>query len=68
MEKLQGNSLYTYLKQTKCHFLIKSENRRAEQILSVGVGTCGMGEDMGKGYKRVNMVQILCPCVCKWKN
>jgi hypothetical protein len=23
---------------------------------------------VGKGYRRVNMVQILCTHVCKWKN
>jgi hypothetical protein len=27
-----------------------------------------MGEDVGKGCRRVNMVQILCIHVCKWKN
>jgi hypothetical protein len=46
MEMSQGNSLYGYLKKTKCHSFsfTKSENRRAEQIVSgelvlVGVGT-----------------------------
>jgi hypothetical protein len=32
------------------------------------VGTNGRGEDIRKGYRRVNMVQILCTYVCKWKN
>jgi hypothetical protein len=27
----------------------------------------GKGEEMGKGYGRVNMVEILCTNVCKWK-
>jgi hypothetical protein len=26
------------------------------------------GKEMGKGHGRVNMVQILCTYVCKWKN
>jgi hypothetical protein len=26
-----------------------------------------VGEEMGKGCRRVNMVQILCVHVCKWK-
>jgi hypothetical protein len=49
-------------------FFTKLENRRAEQVLSGGAGTSGMGEDMGKGCGRVNMVQILYTLVCKWKN
>jgi hypothetical protein len=51
--------------------LTKLENRRAEQVLSVGggyFGTSGMGENVGKGFRRVNMLQILCIHVCKWKN
>jgi hypothetical protein len=58
------------LKQTKMSFFsfTKSENKRAEQILRGGVGTSGRGEIMGKGHGRVNIVQILCTHVCKWKN
>jgi hypothetical protein len=33
---------------------------------SWGVGT-REGEDVGKECRRVNMVQISCICVCKWK-
>jgi hypothetical protein len=52
------------------------ENRRAEQILPGegevvpvwGGGTSGRREEVGKGYRRVNMVQILCIHVCKWEN
>jgi hypothetical protein len=29
--------------------------------------TCGNGEDVQKGYRRVNMVEILCTHVRKWK-
>jgi hypothetical protein len=42
-----------------------------EQVLPVEVGwggTSGMGEDVGRGYRRVNMVQILFTHVYKWKN
>jgi hypothetical protein len=28
----------------------------------------GGGEEMRKGCRRVNIVQILCTHVCKWKN
>jgi hypothetical protein len=42
----------------------KSENRKAEQALWVGAGrefdTSEKGEEVGKGFQRVNMVQILC--------
>jgi hypothetical protein len=27
-----------------------------------------MEEEVGKGHERVNIVQILCTHVCKWKN
>jgi hypothetical protein len=31
------------------------------------VGISGKGEVVGKGCRRVNMVKILCICVCKYK-
>jgi hypothetical protein len=43
------------------------ENRRAEQVLPGGYGTSGRGEEVGKGCGNVNVVQILCTHVCKWK-
>jgi hypothetical protein len=43
------------------------ENRRAENVLSGRVGTSGKGKGVQKGYRRVNMVQILYTYVCKWK-
>jgi hypothetical protein len=67
MEMSQGNSLHSYHKQIKMLFIYlftKSENRRAEQVLSGGlvlVGGGGCGE-------RMNMVQILCTNVSKWRN
>jgi hypothetical protein len=41
----QGNSLCSYLKQTKMSFFsfTKLENKRAEQVLPGGVGTSGRG-------------------------
>jgi hypothetical protein len=33
-----------------------------------GVGTNGNGEEMGKGYRRVNLVQIMCTHVYKQNN
>jgi hypothetical protein len=71
IEMSQGNSLYSYLKETKMSFFFsftKLQNRRAEQALSWGWYQCGRVEDVGKGFTRVNMVQILCTHVCKWKN
>jgi hypothetical protein len=47
----------------------KLENKKAEQVLSDGFGTSGGGvEDVGKGCRRVNIMQILCTHICKWKN
>jgi hypothetical protein len=42
-------------------------NAHQEQVLS-GVGTNAREKDAGKGYRRVNMVQILYTHACKWKN
>jgi hypothetical protein len=45
-----GNSLYSYLKQTKMLFLfIKSENRKVEQVLSGELLPVGVGRRWGKG-------------------
>jgi hypothetical protein len=44
------------------------ENRRVEQALlgwGEEVEISGRGEEVGKGCKRVNMVQILCTHECK---
>jgi hypothetical protein len=47
--------------------LRKFKNRRVEQVLFNGVGTSGRREEVGKGCGKVNIVQILCAHVCKWK-
>jgi hypothetical protein len=50
MEISQGNSLYSYLKQKTMSFVFsKSEYRRAEQVLSGGVGNSGRERMWGKG-------------------
>jgi hypothetical protein len=43
----------------------KTENRRAEQVLYewLVVRTSGNGEDRRKGWRRMNMVKILCACI-----
>jgi hypothetical protein len=46
-------------------FLYKSENRRLEQILPQGIDTSGWEEEVGRGCRRVNMMQILCTHVYK---
>jgi hypothetical protein len=38
-----------------------------EQVLPWGVGTSGRAEDVEKGCRRMNTVQIFCTNVCKWK-
>jgi hypothetical protein len=70
MELSQGNSLCSYLKETKMSFFsfTKTEYRRAEQVLPGGVGNSGMQEKVEKGNRRVTMVLILCRHVSKWKN
>jgi hypothetical protein len=69
MEVPQGNSPYSYLKQSKmsCFSCIKFKNKRAKQVLPGGVGIRGKGVEMEKWW-RGNMVQILCAHICKWKN
>jgi hypothetical protein len=65
----------TILNKQKRSFLFslfcKTENGRVEQILT-GVGevdtTNGRGAEVGKGFRRVNMVQIHMKMECKWKN
>jgi hypothetical protein len=63
--------MYNYLKQTKCHcfsfFLYKI--REQEDVKGPAWALVPVGrEEVGKGCRRVNMVQMLCTRVCKWKN
>jgi hypothetical protein len=77
MEILQENSLHSflYLKQEKmsflkiCFFPIQSENKRAEQVLSrEGTVASGREDTVGKGGRRINIVQKLCTYISKCKN
>jgi hypothetical protein len=57
MELSQGNTLYSYLKQIKMSFsFTKLESRRTEQVLSESADTSGREEDVGKGYRSMNIV------------
>jgi hypothetical protein len=42
----------------------KNGGQEGKQVLS---GTSGRGEDKRKGYRRVNMLEILCIHVQKWE-
>jgi hypothetical protein len=67
----QGNSLCSYLKQAKCHFLnifLLQNWRTGGQSMACLGNWYQCSEDVGKGGRSVNMVQILCTHVCKWKN
>jgi hypothetical protein len=66
----QGN-LYSYLKQIKMSFVFsftKSEQEDRTGPAWEAVGNSGRQEEVGKGCRKVNMVQILCIHGCKWKN
>jgi hypothetical protein len=55
--------MYSYLKQTKMAFFFsfyKSGEQEGRTGPLWGVGTSGRREDVGKGCRRVNMMQILC--------
>jgi hypothetical protein len=68
-EMSQENSLYSYIKQTKRSFYFSfAEQEGRTGPVWWGADTSGRGEDVGKGCRRVNMVQILCTHVFKWKN
>jgi hypothetical protein len=45
----------------------KLENKRVEFFLTGGIGSSGSEENVGKVCRGVNMVQMLCTHVCKWK-
>jgi hypothetical protein len=61
----------TILNKQNCHFFFlsfaKLENRRVEQALPGEVDTSGRVEEVGKGCKKMNILQILCTQECKWK-
>jgi hypothetical protein len=49
-------------------FSTKSENRRVDQVLPDWAGGAGRRGEVGKGYRRMNMVQIIYTHVYKCKN
>jgi hypothetical protein len=71
MEISQGNSLYSYIKGTKMSFFFFFLfTNVGEQEGGTGPAWVGWyqweGEEMEKRCGRVNIVQILCACMCKW--
>jgi hypothetical protein len=48
--------------------LTKLENREGRAVPAGGIDTSGKGEDVRKGCRKVDTVQILYRPVCKWKN
>jgi hypothetical protein len=66
----QGYCLYRNLIQTKMSFLLFykiGEHEGGTGPMGGRGGTSGRGEEIGKGCRRVNMVEILCTHVCKQK-
>jgi hypothetical protein len=65
----KGTTCVAVLNKQNLFSFTKSVNRRIEQVLPwVRGGWYQLrGEEMGKGYGRVNIVQILCTHVWKWK-
>jgi hypothetical protein len=60
----------TLIKQ-ECHlffFLLQNQGKGGQNRSCLGICTSRSGEEVGKGHGKVNMVQILCAHVCKWKN
>jgi hypothetical protein len=55
------------LNKQKCLFTKKGE-KEGKTVSIWGFGTSGRGEDIRKGYRRVNVVEILCTHIHKWKN
>jgi hypothetical protein len=52
MEMSQGNSLYSYLKQTKMSFFLHLQSQKQEGRTGPswgGIGTIGKGKEVGKG-------------------
>jgi hypothetical protein len=60
------------LNKQECHFFfflkIRGQEGGTGFVRGGGVDTSGRGEGVGKGCRKVNMVQILCVYVNKWKN
>jgi hypothetical protein len=46
----------------------EQKGRTVFSLAGGGVDTSVRREEVGKGCRRVNMMQTLCMHVCKWKN
>jgi hypothetical protein len=54
----------TTLNKQKCHFVFyKNVEQESRTDPAQEFGTTGSGEDLGTGYRRENIVPILCTCV-----
>jgi hypothetical protein len=49
-------------------FIYKNREQEGRKVPVWRVGISGRGKDKERGCRRVNMVQIFCTHVCKWKN
>jgi hypothetical protein len=70
MWKFHKETTCSHLKQTKVPFFAFYKNKEQEGRTHRScqrVGASGRGKEVGRGYRRVNMVPILCTHVCKWK-
>jgi hypothetical protein len=56
------------LDKQKCHFFKQNMRIGGQNDSCLGSWYQWKGEDLGKECRRVNMVQILCKRLCKWKN
>jgi hypothetical protein len=70
MEVSQGNSPVANLNKQKCDFFFFYKIRKQEGgIDPAWDGGCQKeGEEVEKGCRKVNMMQILHTHICKWKN
>jgi hypothetical protein len=68
MEKSQGNQCITILNKNVIFFFLQKWRTGGQNRPCLGglVPVKG-GEDVGKGYRSVNIVQKLCTHVCEWK-
>jgi hypothetical protein len=82
MTKNSRRKLFVYISLSqnskKCHVFLfifylfsstKSQNKRAEEVQGGnGDGTVDGGEVVGKGGRKMNILQIMCIHICKYKN
>jgi hypothetical protein len=71
MEMLQGTPCVTISNRQKRHFFFslfcKIREEEDARGFAWGISYQWEGEGSGQRCRRVNMVQILCTCECKWK-